>query len=125
MNENIFDYIESNFGRTLSPIEYEEVSSWEDNELTRYAIKQAVLNGKYGIKYISAILYSYKMNNIKSVQQAQLQDEQFRKSKQMKQKTILKENVPSWYNQKQDDDLMSEEELREFEKMLGGNKNEM
>ena len=33
MNENIFDYIESNFGRTLSPIEYEEVSNWEDNEL--------------------------------------------------------------------------------------------
>ena len=120
MNENIFDYIESNFGRTLSPIEYEEVSSWEDNELTRYAIKQAVLNSKYGIKYISAILYSYKMNNIKSVQQAQLQDEQFRKSKQMKQKIILKENVPSWYNQEKDDDIMSDEELKEFEKMLGG-----
>ncbi len=34
-NINIYTYIEENFGRTLSPIEYEEVSMWEDNELTR------------------------------------------------------------------------------------------
>ena len=38
----------------------------------------------------------------------------------MKQKTILKENIPSWYNQEQKEDLMSEEELKEFEEMLGG-----
>lgn len=42
------------------------------------------------------------------------------KKDEMKQKTILKENVPSWYNQEQQDDFMSDEELREFEKMLGG-----
>lgn len=70
-NNNIFSYIENNFNRLLTPIEYEEISKWEDNELTRYAIKDAVLNGKYNIKYISRILENYKKNSIITVQQAQ------------------------------------------------------
>ena len=52
INNNIYNYIEENFCRTLSPIEYEIVNEREDTELTRYAIKQAVLNNAYSIKYI-------------------------------------------------------------------------
>lgn len=78
---NIYDFIEKNFGRTLSPVEYEEISNWQDNELTRYAIKQAVLNGKYNIKYISRILENYKNNGIKSVQEAQQEEEDFKNKK--------------------------------------------
>ena len=85
--ENIFTFIEENFGRLLSPIEYEIINNWEDNELTRYAIKQAVLNGKYNIKYISKILESYKQKNIKTVQQAQQDEEEYQKRKQNKNKT--------------------------------------
>ena len=33
------------------------IKEWNDNELTRYAIKQAVLNGKYNVKYINTIIY--------------------------------------------------------------------
>ena len=83
----IYDYIGKNFGRTLSPIEYEEISNWEDNELTRYAIKQAVLNGKYNIKYISRILDNYKTKNIKSIQQAQEDEEKFKRKKEDSKKT--------------------------------------
>lgn len=84
---NIYEFIEENFGRTLSPIEFEIINNWEDNELTRYAIKQAVLNGKYNIKYISKILESYKQKNIKTVQQAQQDEEEYQKRKQNKNKT--------------------------------------
>ena len=49
-DNNIFSLIEKNFGRTLNSIEIEEIKSWEDNELTRYAIKVAVLKNKYNIK---------------------------------------------------------------------------
>lgn len=80
--KNIFEYIEENFGRPLSPIEYEEIKTWEDNELTKYAIKQAVLSGIYNLKYISKILYEYEKNNIKTVQQAQVREEQHRKQKE-------------------------------------------
>lgn len=79
--KNIFEYIEENFGRTLSPIEYEEINTWEDNDLTRYAIKQSVLGGIYNLKYISKILYEYEKNNIKTVQQAQVREEQHKKQR--------------------------------------------
>lgn len=77
-NNNIYDFIEENFGRTLNPLEYEEISTWEDNELTRYAIKEAILSGKYNIKYISVVLNSYKKNSIATVQQAQEEKEKFK-----------------------------------------------
>lgn len=75
LSSTLFDLIESNFGRTLSPIEYEEISTWKDNEITRHAIKEAVLKGKCGIKYISRILESYQKQNITTVQQAKQNEE--------------------------------------------------
>ena len=85
-SNNIYDYIQENFGRTLTPIEIGEISQWEDNDLTRYAIKQAVLNGAYSFKYINKILHSYKMNNIKTVQEAQEADKKFMKQKEEEDK---------------------------------------
>lgn len=77
----IFEEIESNFGRTLSPYEIEEIKNWEDTELTRYAIKKAVLNNKFSIQYISKILYSWKKENIRTVQEAQRDEEEFQNKK--------------------------------------------
>lgn len=75
---NIYNYIEENFGRTLNPIEYELVSSWKDNELTRYAIKQAILNGKYNLKYINTILKNWELNRITTIQEAQEEEIKFK-----------------------------------------------
>ena len=77
----IFEEIESNFGRTLSPYEIEEINNWEDTELTRYAIKKAVLNNKFSIQYISKILYQWKKKNIRTVQEAQREEEEFQNKK--------------------------------------------
>ena len=74
---NIYDFVEQSFGRTLSSIEYEEINTWKDTELTRYAIKQAVLSNKCGIKYISRILSAYERENVKTVQQAQERERQY------------------------------------------------
>lgn len=71
----IYEILEQN-GFTLSPIHYEIINEWGDDELTRYAIKQAVLNNKYNIKYIDKILYSYKKDNITTVQQALEREEE-------------------------------------------------
>ena len=102
---NIYDFIEGNFGRTLNPLEYEEISTWEDNDLTRYVIKEAVLGGKYNIKYISVVLNSYKKNSITTVQQAQEEKERF------KNKGKKEELIPSWFNQeiKKEEPLTDEE----------------
>lgn len=65
--ESLYSLVERNFGRTLSPIEYEEISKWEDNEITRYAIKEAVLRRALNIKYINAIIRDCEAKGIKTI----------------------------------------------------------
>ena len=89
----IFDLLEQN-GFVLTPIQYEVVSKWEDNDLTRYAIKKAVLNNKYNINYIDKILESYRLNNITTLQQAIENDDEFNKKRDLyyKKKFEVKES---------------------------------
>ena len=79
-NNSIYDFLQEN-GFVLSPIHYEIVSQWEDNDLTRHAIKKAVGNNIYKINYIDRILCSYKKDNIKTVQQAIEREEDFNNKK--------------------------------------------
>src|SRR5690625_3733777 len=48
-NSKIYDIIEEELGRTLSPIEYETISGWLNSNinenLIKEALKEAVLNG--------------------------------------------------------------------------------
>lgn len=85
-NDDIYSFVEQNFGRTLSPADYEKISEWEDNDLTRYAIKKAVINNKCSIGYIDGILRGYRRNKIVTVQQAQDEEEQFIKQKEQNNK---------------------------------------
>lgn len=120
-NENgIFEFVEQNFGRTLSPIECEEISTWEDNELTRYAIKQAVLRNKCGIKYISRVLYAYGRENIKTVQQAQEREREYAEAKKMSGsgKTIHKAPVPEWFGKQIETKTVSKNEFDEMRELL-------
>lgn len=120
--DNIYDYIEKNFGRTLSPIEYEEVGTWDDNELTRYAIKQAVLNSKYNIRYIAVVLNNYKKSSITTVVQAQQEEERFKQqtSKTSGYKEKYKEPIPDWLGKEIESEPASDEQVAIFEKYLRG-----
>ena len=66
---NIFEVIEKEFGRTLSPIEYEIIKSWIDNdmseELIREAIKEATFSGVSNLRYIDKILYEWTKKGYK------------------------------------------------------------
>lgn len=70
-DSNIFEIIEKEFGRTLSPIEYEIIKAWLDNniseELIREAIKEATFNGVSNLRYIDKILYEWGKLGLKSV----------------------------------------------------------
>lgn len=85
-DDDLFDFIQNNFGRMLRPAEIEEITKWEDNEVTRHAIKQAVLNGAYSTNYINTILDSYKAKNITTVVEAQKADKKFRERKEEENK---------------------------------------
>lgn len=91
--DTIYDFLQEN-GFVLTPIQCEVVDTWEDNELTRHAIKQAVLNNKFNINYIDKIIYSYKKDNIKTVQQAIEREEDFnnKRDSYYKQKYTIKES---------------------------------
>lgn len=94
--DTIFDYLQKN-GFILTPIHYEIIREWEDNELTRYAIQIAVLNNVYKISYIDKILYNFKVNNITTVEQAKTL-----KYKSNYQK--IESDVPEWFDKEFNED---------------------
>ena len=68
-NSNIYDVIEKEFGRCLSPIEYETIKGWLDSniseDLIKEALKEAILNGVNNLKYIDRILYEWNKKGYK------------------------------------------------------------
>lgn len=69
LDSEIYSTIEKEFGRTLSPIEYETISGWLnaniDESLIKEALKEAVLNGVNNLKYIDKILYEWSKKGYK------------------------------------------------------------
>lgn len=112
-NINIYSYIEQEFGRTLSPTEYEYISHWEDNEITRYAIKNAVLNGAYNLKYINNTLENWKKKNLNTLQKIQEDEKNFKKNKTKKETS-----VPEWYGKEIEKTPIDEEEEENLKELL-------
>lgn len=108
-NKNIYDYLQEN-GFILTPIQYEVVSQWEDTELTRHAIKQAVLNNKFNINYIDKIIYSYKKDNIKSVQEAIEREEEFNNKRDSYYKNKYEQKNKVSERQKRIEEWLKDEE---------------
>lgn len=66
---NIFDIFEKEFGRTLSPMEYEIINSWIDvfkEETIILALKEAIYNGVSNLRYIDKILYEWQKKGIQT-----------------------------------------------------------
>jgi DNA replication protein len=74
--EELFKKIEVEFGRPISPIEQEQVHQWIDDDhysikLIELALREAVLNQAYSLKYMDRILISWEKSNIKTAEQLQ------------------------------------------------------
>ena len=67
----IFEVFESEFGRTLSPMEYELINGWistgTSEELLIAALKEAIYNGVRNFRYIDKIIYEWGKKGFKSV----------------------------------------------------------
>lgn len=67
---NVFEMIEKEFGRTLSPIEFEIIKAWLDNntneDLIKEALKEAIFNGVSNLRYIDKILYEWEKDGVKT-----------------------------------------------------------
>jgi len=87
--ESIFSVFEKEFGRLLSPFEIETLTMWMDQDdhnekLIKVALKEAVISGKLNFRYIDRILFEWKKNGIKQVDQAMNYSKNFRKKETQK-----------------------------------------
>ncbi|KRK46551.1 DnaD domain protein [Dellaglioa algida] len=71
--KDVYEKIEVEFGRPLSPMELESISMWIDQdhykpELILMALKEAILNQAYSLKYMDRILLNWEKKHIKTSQ---------------------------------------------------------
>lgn len=98
---DLFQQFEKEFGRLLSPIEIETINLWinedkYDVDVIRLALKEAVLNQAYSLKYIDRILISWERKNLKSAQQI---SDDIKQRKNMileknSQKEVVRRSIP-------------------------------
>lgn len=69
---DIFSSFEQEFGRTLSPMEYELISAWISSgineELILGALKEATYNGVSNLRYIDKIIYEWGKKGFKTME---------------------------------------------------------
>ncbi|MGX4686545.1 DnaD domain-containing protein [Vagococcus sp. JNUCC 83] len=73
---SLFNQFEQEFGRSLSPIELETIQQWLDIdkysvELIELALREAILNQAYSLKYMDRILLNWERKNLTSKQLVQ------------------------------------------------------
>lgn len=80
---SLFVVFEREFGRPLSPMEFETIAGWLDQdrypeELIRLALKESVFAGKVYFRYIDRILLEWSRNRVKNAQDVKAYSQRFR-----------------------------------------------
>ena len=104
IEKDIYNYIETNFGRTLNQVEIEQVQKWlslYDIEIIKEAIKTALLQNKKNFKYITGILNNWKDKTLEEIKQ-----------------DYSKGDKPDWYGKEITKEEVSDKELEELEDMF-------
>ena len=80
---NIYDIFEKEFGRTLSPMEYEIINGWLNDgmneDIVVQALKEAIYNGVSNLRYIDKILYEWKNKGLTTTQKIEQNRTNFNK----------------------------------------------
>lgn len=107
----LYQTFETEFGRPLSPIEFETIQSWLTidkyaTELIQLALREAVLNQAYSLKYIDRILLAWERKNLTSKQQIQADQKKRTAQIENKQENEEEEELPhipmfNWLNPNQ------------------------
>jgi DNA replication protein len=85
-DESLYTIFENEFGRPLSPFECETLAIWIDQEdydpvIIKAALREAVMSGKLNFRYIDRILFEWKKNGIRTIEQARHHSKKFRQHK--------------------------------------------
>ena len=96
--KDIYEYVESNFGRTLSSIEIEKIDSWLlsfDEEIIKYAIQISTLNNKRTFNYVNGILRNWKTAGYKTWQE--IKDNENSSFKDLSNNNQI--DIPNWMDE--------------------------
>ncbi|MBQ6497316.1 MAG: DnaD domain protein [Bacilli bacterium] len=95
---DIYELIQKEFGRTLGTIEIEIINAWLDNniseELIIEALKEAVFNGVFNLKYIDKILYEWGKDGIKTVKD--VEERRKKRNSKKEEKTDIDLDIVDW-----------------------------
>ncbi len=91
-NESIYKAMESEFGRELSNMEVEIVKAWKEkgysDEIITEALRESVMNGVAGLRYMDKILYEWSKKGIKTKEDVEKNKKEFREKVQKKKEKI-------------------------------------
>ena len=76
-SDEIINFIENNFGRTLSSYEFEKINCWLnefDSDIVKHAIELSILNNKRTFAYIEGILKNWKSCGYKTLNDIKNED---------------------------------------------------
>lgn len=110
----LYQSFENELGRPLSPIEGEQINYWYKKkgipaELILAGLARAVLLGKYNLRYIEAILFSWDRRGFKSLKQVEEAEDNDRSRRQKRE--VSGENRS--YRQFQDEDDFFSDDIYE------------
>lgn len=75
-DDGVFSLFEREFGRPLSPTEFEIINRWLDNnineELINHAVKEAIFNDSFTLRYVDAILNEWAKKGFKTSKEVDL-----------------------------------------------------
>lgn len=85
IDNSIFSVFEKELGRTLSPMEFEQIKEWitsgNSNELIVCALREAVLNGVGNLRYIDSILNDWRKKGYRKQEDVKKDREIYRSKK--------------------------------------------
>ncbi|MBQ2946549.1 MAG: DnaD domain protein [Bacilli bacterium] len=92
-DSNLYGIFETEFGRTLSPMEFEIINGWLDNgyteELIKLALKEATYNGVSNLRYIDKIIYEWGKKGIKTKEDVENNRKQFKNNNANKNQELF------------------------------------
>lgn len=102
----IYDKVQREFGRVLTPIEYEIIGAWLSSniseELINEALKEAVFNGVNNLRYIDKILYEWGKKGYKTKDDVLNNKNKWKEEKHEKKQPVKKDVFD--YNWLEDDE---------------------
>lgn len=88
---NIYDFLEQNFNRTISPLEVTKIDNWlkeYDEDIIKYAIEKSVMSNAKTFNYINGILNNWKSVGYKTLKEIK-ESEKTRKETNIEKKELF------------------------------------